>query len=105
GCWDRIEINDVAFVLATALDKEDDGSYRYSALIPLPGQMGGTQGGGGGTGGSGPYYIESEVGRNFSDAQNKLQKRMARNIFHDHRRVIVISEAIAEESLLPLFDR
>ena len=60
GCWDRREINDVAFVLASSIDKEND-LYRVSILIPLPGNMGGGGGGGGGTGGVEPYTIETEV--------------------------------------------
>lgn len=47
GCWDREEINDVAFVIGIAADKEGD-EYRSSLQIALPGQSGasGSEGGG-----------------------------------------------------------
>ena len=47
GCWDREEINDVAFVIGIAVDKEGD-EYRSSLQIALPGQAGasGSEGGG-----------------------------------------------------------
>ncbi|WKL04167.1 hypothetical protein Q0F98_13830 [Paenibacillus amylolyticus] len=53
GCWDRKEINDIAFVIGVAVDKEDD-NYRSSLQIALPGQSGttGSSGGGGGTRGT-----------------------------------------------------
>lgn len=104
GCWDRIEINDTAYVLITAVDKVDNDQYRYSAMIPLPGQMGGAKGGGGGTSGNNSYYIESEVGSTFRDAQAKLQKRMARVLFHGHRRVIVIGEGLARDGIGVVYD-
>lgn len=39
GCWDRREINDVAFVLAGGADKEGD-NILISVLIPLPRRAG-----------------------------------------------------------------
>jgi spore germination protein KC/spore germination protein len=99
GCWDRTEINDVAFVLATALDKEENGMIRDSMLIPLPGQMGGPSGGGGGTSGNKSYYIDSEVAPTFREARSKLQNRMSREIFMGHRRVIVVGERLARDGI------
>ncbi|GJM76942.1 hypothetical protein HMSSN036_91580 [Paenibacillus macerans] len=49
GCWDRIEVNDIAFVLGSSTDRED-GLIRSTVQIALPSQLGGagSQGGGGG---------------------------------------------------------
>lgn len=104
GCWDRTEINDVAFVLSTGLDIEKDGQIRYSVMLPLPGQMGGPGGGGGGTSGDKSYYIESEVGPTYRAAQMKLQKRMSRRMFLAHRRIILIGEDMAKRGIRDLFD-
>jgi spore germination protein KC/spore germination protein len=104
GCWDRTEINDVAFVLTTGLDLEKDGQVRYTVLVPLPGQMGGPSGGGGGTSGDKSYYIDSEVGPTYRDAQMKLQKRMSRRMFLAHRRTILIGEDLAKHGIRDLFD-
>ena len=46
GCWDRIEINDVAIIIATAIDLEDD-MYRVTVQLPLPWPIGDVNGGGG----------------------------------------------------------
>ncbi|WP_336785201.1 Ger(x)C family spore germination protein [Paenibacillus sp. MMO-177] len=94
GCWDRREINDVAFVLASAIDKEDD-HFRVSVLIPLPGNMGSTAGGGGGSGGQKPYAIKTETGKTVREAVSKMQFRLPRHLFFGHRRVIIIGEELA----------
>lgn len=104
GCWDRTEINDLAFILTTAIDLEEDGSIRYSVLVPLPGSMGGASGGGGGTAGDKTYYIDSEVGDTFRSAQAKLQKRMSRRMFLAHRRTLVVGEEFAKRGIRDLFD-
>ncbi|MEI7024620.1 Ger(x)C family spore germination protein [Paenibacillus sp. y28] len=103
GCWDRREINDVAFVLGTAIDKEEDG-YRVSILIPLPGNMGGTSGGGGGSGGKNPYTVKSEVAKTPREAIMKLQLGLSRNLFFAHRRVMLLSEEVVKEGIEPLMD-
>jgi spore germination protein KC len=104
GCWDRTETNDIAFVVTSSVDLEDDGSYRVAYMFPLPGSMGGASGGGGGTAGGKSYYIDSEVGATFRDAFSKLQLRIARRIFLSHRRTIVIGEKLAAAGIDSLFD-
>jgi spore germination protein KC/spore germination protein len=104
GCWDRTEINDMAFALSSSFDKESDGSYRVAYMLPLPGQMGGAGGGGGGTGGKESYYIDSETGTTIHEAANKLQKRLSRHLFVSHSRTVLIGEELAKEGITELFD-
>lgn len=104
GCWDRVEINDTAFILTTAVDVEQDGKIRYSVLLPLPGSMGGASGGGGGTAGTKSYYIDSAVGTTFREAQAQLQRRMSRRMFFAHRRTVLIGEDYAKRGIRNLFD-
>ncbi|NHN31954.1 Ger(x)C family spore germination protein [Paenibacillus agricola] len=104
GCWDRTEINDMAFILTSGIDLEDDGKYRISVMVPLPGQMGGASGGGGGTSGDKSYYVDSEVGETYRECLNQLQKRMSRRMFLAHRRTIIVGEALAKRGLQDLYD-
>lgn len=104
GCWDRTEINDIAFVLISAMDKAENGLVRFTMMIPLPGQMGGPGGGGGGTSGNKSYYIDSETDRTFREARAKLQKRMSRRMFFAHRRVVVVGESLAREGINEVID-
>jgi spore germination protein KC/spore germination protein len=104
GCWDRREINDIAFVLSSAFDRSADNQYRFSAMFALPGHMGGEGGGGGGTGGKNSYFIDSETGSTVHQSLFRLQKRMSRRAFFGHRRSIIISEALAKDGIANFFD-
>ncbi|PZD97345.1 spore gernimation protein [Paenibacillus sambharensis] len=103
GCWDRREVNDVAFVAASAADKEGDG-YRVGVQIPLPGQMGGPEGGGGGTSGEKSWYLDSEQDKTLRGALEKLQQRLSRVLNFSHRRVIVLGEELAKEGIVSVID-
>ena len=103
GCWDRKEINDVAFIVGTAIDKEKDG-FRATLQIPLVGQMGGPQGGGGGTSGSKSWHTESAFGKTIRGATEAEQDHLSRVLNLSHRRVFVIGQTLARQGVMPMFD-
>ncbi|MEJ8544406.1 Ger(x)C family spore germination protein [Brevibacillus borstelensis] len=104
GCWDRVEVNDLALILAFAVDKEEDGLYRMSVQLPLVSSLGGPSGGGGGTSGDKSYYVDSATGKTLREANNVLQSRMSRRLFYAHHRVIVIGEETAKSGLREILD-
>lgn len=79
GCWDRKEINDVAFVIGIAVDKEGD-NYRSSLQIALPGQSGssGSEGGGGGTSGDKSWFMLSNTAKSVHGTSIEGQKELSR---------------------------
>ncbi|GIP39996.1 putative spore germination protein YfkR [Paenibacillus sp. J31TS4] len=97
GCWDRREVNDTAFVLASAIDYEPNGQYRVSIGVPLAGKLGGGKGGGGGSGGDKPFFIDSDTGPTINISLDKLQSRMSRRLILNHRRVLMIGEDMARQ--------
>lgn len=101
GCWDRKEINDLAFVLGTAVDKEGS-EYRTSAQIALPGELGGP-GGKGTTGGKG-WYIESKSGKTIRLSTLESQKSTSREFNVSTRRSLIIGEALAREGIASILD-
>ncbi|MDP1510378.1 Ger(x)C family spore germination protein [Paenibacillus sp. CMAA1739] len=105
GCWDRREVNDVAFVMGTGLDKEGD-QYRVTMQIALPGQLGssGSTGGGGGTRGTKSYYLESKTGPSFRGAIAEEQREVSRTLNYSHRRVLLFGEALAREGISKMMD-
>lgn len=105
GCWDRIEINDVAFVYGTALDRQGE-RIRVAMQIPLPGQMGGpgTQGGGGGQSARKSWYTDSETAGNLVGAIRSLQARASRMLEFSHQRVVLIGEHLARHEVAPYLD-
>jgi spore germination protein KC len=105
GCWDRKEINDVAFVLGTAADKEGE-KYRTTLQIALPSQLStaGTSGGGGGTSGDKSYYLESKTGRTMREVHDKEQENASRKLNYSHRRTLIIGADLARMGIARLTD-
>lgn len=105
GCWDRTEVNDVALVAGTSIDKAGD-KYRVSIQVPLPGQMGGagSTGGGGGTGGTGPWQMEMAEGKTIREANEKQQRSISRRLNFSHRRIVLWGEKLAKEGVSPMMD-
>ena len=105
GCWDRREINDVAFVLGSAIDKKGD-QYIASIQVALPSQLGGagSSGGGGGTSGNKSYLLLSHTGDTVRMANFEEQLYMPRQLFFAHRRVLLIGEKLARDGIAPIMD-
>ncbi|EJL46999.1 putative spore germination protein YfkR [Brevibacillus agri] len=104
GCWDRREVNDMAIVIAMAMDKEPNGHYRLSVQVPLVSSLGSTSGGGGGTSGDKTYYVDSAVGKTIREANSMIQSRMSRELYYSHHRMIVIGEQLAKEGMSDVLD-
>jgi spore germination protein KC len=102
GCWDREELNDVAIILISSIDLEEDGKYRITHLIPLPRQLAGSTKGGSSSGK--PYYLDSETGSTLHEANHKMQRRMARRMSFSHRRTIVLGETFAKKDISMIFE-
>ncbi|MGG6314178.1 Ger(x)C family spore germination protein [Paenibacillus macerans] len=100
GCWDRIEVNDIAFVLGSATDREG-GQIRTTAQIALPSQLGGagSQGGGGGTSGSKTYLLVSRTAPTSYLATKAAQTDLSRVLNYSHRRVTIFGEAFARAGI------
>lgn len=104
GCWDRNEVNDLAFVLASGLDLAENGEVEATLQIALPTEMpSGTQGGR--TGGKRTVLVISEKGRDGTDILHKLQKRLSRQIFFGHRGVVIIGEKYARHGIDQVLDQ
>ncbi|TCM96468.1 spore germination protein KC [Paenibacillus sp. BK033] len=97
GCWDRMEINDLAFVTGTAMDVQEDGSLFCTLQIAIPGSKEGT--GGGGKGDSGSFYLVSATGNSGNEIHRALQKKSSRQLFYSHRSVVFISERLARQGI------
>ncbi|WP_340372837.1 Ger(x)C family spore germination protein [Peribacillus sp. FSL E2-0218] len=106
GCWDRVEINDLAIVTAASIDKKDDDSIELSIQVFIPksissggGEGGPSQGGGGTT-----TLVKSDVGSNLSEALSKLQGKIPRKVFWGHCKVFVFGERLAKEGIQEQLD-
>ncbi|WP_085507645.1 Ger(x)C family spore germination protein [Thalassobacillus devorans] len=98
GCWDRVEINDLAIVLAAGIDKTEDDQIELTVQLAIPNQMGGGQQQGSGSGGQGekPTLTKQATGTTISEAASILQQKVPRRIFWGHNTVIVFGKELAE---------
>ncbi|MED3786703.1 Ger(x)C family spore germination protein [Peribacillus frigoritolerans] len=106
GCWDRIEITDLAIVTAAAIDKKGNDQIELSVQVFIPSSIssGGGQGGSS-QGGSGvTTMVRNEKGSNISDALSKLQSKLPRKVFWGHCKVFVFGEKLAKEGIQEQLD-
>ena len=77
GCWDRVEVNDLALVNAAAFDAVPGGGDSVTVQVVVPKNLqaaGGTGPQSGGQGGGGPVVaVVSGTGRSIADAVSRIQ--------------------------------
>ncbi|AFC32877.1 germination protein, GerC family [Paenibacillus mucilaginosus 3016] len=107
GCWNRVEVNDLALIMAAGIDKKDEDGIELTAQIFIP-KSGGAQQGGGSTSGSGGAQGQTLVrtgrGVTIADAMSKLQEALPRKIFWGHTEVFIIGEQLARSGIREQLD-
>ncbi|MDQ0339859.1 spore germination protein KC [Caldalkalibacillus uzonensis] len=98
GCWDRIEVDDLAIIQGVGIDKKDD-QIELAVELSIP--EGAAQGAGqdGGGGGAPPFYVEAATGKTVADALSKLQMKVPRQLFWGQTGLIVIGQSLAEDGI------
>ena len=120
GCWDRREVESLAFVTATGIDLDDATDpgvtgiraadttrFRIVVEIANAGGGGGTDPGASGAraGVSQPTMLGFGVGVTPFDALQDIQAGLGRTLFVAHNRVVVVSAEIPRNQKLPqVFD-
>ncbi|WP_028782357.1 Ger(x)C family spore germination protein [Thalassobacillus devorans] len=106
GCWDRVEINDLAIVLAVGIDKIEDDQIELTVQLAIPSQMGGGKQQGSGSGGQGnkPTITKKASGTTIAEAASILQQRVPRRIFWGHNEVIVFGKELAGSGIREYVD-
>lgn len=98
GCWERRELNELAFVMGMGIDKEGD-KYKVSMQVVVPSEM---------TNQPGNYttpvteYISTVESIYHSISMFTL--RGPRLCYMGHIRILVIGEEVAREGIAPILD-
>ncbi|OMF23069.1 hypothetical protein BK133_24825 [Paenibacillus sp. FSL H8-0548] len=102
GCWNRIELDELAITSATSIDRKgDDWVVSFQVVIPSSISSGiGITGGGAGA----PINVYSTVGKTIRDANSKSFFESPRKLYFAHNRVIIVSEETARRGMNPIFD-
>ncbi len=104
GCWDRVEVNDLAIVTGAAIDKNEDNQIELTIQIFIPKLLSGGGGQSGGSGGGNITTTISQVGRNLADAMSKLQGKIPREIFWGQCKVFIFGKKLAEQGIQEQID-
>lgn len=97
GCWDQVEMNQLAIVNIVGIDKNpDNGRYEvlYQVINPsgMSGQMGATQV-------KSPVYVYKVEGKHLGIAANQTYTSIPRQLFPDHYQILIVSKRFAKEGL------
>ena len=108
GCWSQNELNELAIISATSIDKNEEGQYiKTIQLINPMNVAGGLQGGGAGQ--SPAVTVYSATGESVLEAHFKASAKISRKLYHAHANLIVLSEEVVREdgleNVLDAFER
>ncbi len=102
GCWDRVELNDLALITALAFDEAENHQVRATVQFVLPQNLAGGGTSGGGATGGGPAKrtaTRSQTGIDITDAISKLQREISREMFWGQCRIFIFSESVARAGI------
>lgn len=104
GCYDRIELNELAIAGMMAIDRTEDGRLKVSLQFIVPSELTNPGGVGAGSGLRDPFYVIEAVGVTVPEAFSLLQAKLPRRLFTSHLRVIILGEELARSGIGPVFD-
>lgn len=96
GCWDKIEIEDRAFVMAIGIDLSSSNK-RYVVTFQFPNAAQITKGTSGGGGGSEkPSFAVSEVADTIFSASRHISTRIDKALYLGHTQAIIFGKDVVE---------
>lgn len=99
GCWERRELNELAFVLGYGLDKEGD-QFKVTMQVVVPAEIATTTSKGGGT----PVTVYEFKVPTVFEALHKFTLMSSRSSYLGHIRVLVLGEELARAGIGPVLD-
>ena len=99
GCWNYKDIEDMVIAAGMAVDKDEDSGDYLLTIEVVNNQPSGQ----GSESESKSVLIESE-GKTIFDAMRNAIMKSGKKIFWGHCKLIIISESIAREGIIPVLD-
>ncbi|MFC4598300.1 Ger(x)C family spore germination protein [Cohnella hongkongensis] len=100
GCWDRVEIEERGFVVGSAVDLAEDGTYELTFQYIVPRAVQGKSTGSGQTSAK-PFQNISASGETLFKAARKMSNEVSRSPYLEHNKIIIVSEQLARAGKLP----
>lgn len=100
GCWDRLDPENMAFVIAIGVDEGPQNDFLFSFAIAVPklSDMGQSSGGGGNK----VVIVHTIEGSNMASALALSQSFIARRLTLIHSKALIIGEGLARKGVMPL---
>ncbi|OAH52808.1 hypothetical protein AWH48_13425 [Domibacillus aminovorans] len=100
GCWDRVELNDRAFIIATGIDKDQDSGKMVTTLqVIVPEKIDTATKKGGGE--NAAVQIVSAKGSTVYETLQYIKFELMKKPYFQHNRILVIGEQAAKEGVTP----
>src|SRR3954447_26200013 len=97
GCWDKTELKELGIVMGIAVDKNSDtGDYILTSQMLRPSALN-TQS----SSSEPPFEKVVTTGKTIYEAIRKANLEFDRKGFYAHNKVVLVSEDIAKEGLIP----
>lgn len=101
GCWDRTELEEIAFVLAIGVDKGKESVYSVTFAIALPDKLAGKDGGGGG---GKPLMMTTVEAPTVAGAIAMADSYLSRQVSLRHTKALFMGEEMARISGMHTMD-
>ncbi|MCK8828482.1 Ger(x)C family spore germination protein [Natroniella acetigena] len=103
GCWNYIEMKDRTFVVGVGVDLVEDDLIEVTTQLLKPHEIG-VPAAGEPTPDADPVWILSSQGETVFDAVRNFVRQAGRKLFWQYNNVVVFSEEVAREGILPFLD-
>ncbi|MGF6947790.1 spore germination protein KC [Neobacillus sp. B4I6] len=100
GCWNRVELNELAVTVAMGLDKKGN-KILLSQQIVNPGAIAAK---GGAASSDAPVTLFKETGNSLQEAGRKMTTSSTRKVYTGQLQMLIISEELAKEGLSDVLD-
>lgn len=100
GCWNRVELNELAVSVGMGLDKKEK-KFLVSQQVVNPGAIANK---GGATSDGAPVTLFQERGRTLQEAGRKMATSSTRVVYTGHLQILIISEELAKEGVSEVMD-
>jgi spore germination protein KC len=102
GCWDRMELEESALVLAIGVDRGKQALYSVTLVVAIPAKMAGDKGGGGGK--EKPFLLTTVEAPTLAGAIGMVNTYMDRQVSIRHTKALFMGEELARVSGMHTMD-
>ncbi|WP_144556002.1 Ger(x)C family spore germination protein [Bacillus sp. X1(2014)] len=102
GCWDQVELPDLAIITAAAIDRLEDGKTKISVQLFIPRAI--VSGQTGEDPSAASTFVREGTGDNLANAISKLQLNVPRRLFWGQCKVYIFGDELAKNGIREQID-